>query len=120
MRLTGTEVDLLAHAMSAAVKRHETAAANLANANTPGFKAKEVRFEASFRAALAEGPKAALAVRPEVVLAEGLDEKSDGNNVLAEREYGLMQKNALVFNVMSAALRQKLAAMRHAISGSAR
>lgn len=33
-------------AMTAAVKRHEMAAANIANIDTPGYKAKDMNFEA--------------------------------------------------------------------------
>lgn len=120
MRLVGTEADLLARVMDASVKRHETTARNLANINTPGYRAQEVRFEESFREALEDDQSKALEVRPEIAEVEGLHVKADGNNVVMEREFSLMQRNAAVFNVMNSVLRQKFAMVKQAISGSPR
>jgi flagellar basal-body rod protein FlgB len=120
MNVTGTEVDILAKVMDASVRRHEVAAANLANVNTPNFKAKEVRFEEAFREAMKRDDDAALEVEPEVVESEGAVVKVNGNSVSMERELGLIHKNSLAFQVYNTMLRQKLSTLRAAISGSGR
>ena len=51
---------LLARLMDVAVLSNEVHAANLANSNTPGYRAKAVAFDSAFQSALdSGGPEAA-------------------------------------------------------------
>ena len=120
MNIGGIEVDLLARALDVSVKRHEVAATNLANIDTPQYRAKELRFEAAFRNAIKRDPKEALDLEPEIIDDESATEKSDGNTVSLEKEVGVMNKNALAFQVLGSAMRHKLSLMKQAITGAPR
>lgn len=120
MNVDTRDMDLLARAMNAALKRHETAAMNIANSSTPGFKARAVKFEEAFREALDKDPRSALTVEPEVFIDEDAPASADGNSVNLERELGLQQKNSTVYGVLNAVLRHKITTMKSAITGQPR
>lgn len=87
--------------------RQKLVAANVANADTPGYRTKDIDFEAEFRA-LAGGP-------PAVVEPAGLAVKNDGNNVSLDREARLLAENAMRFQAASAFLRSQIKLTRSAI-----
>ena len=53
MKVVNENLDLMAKLMTASTKRHAVHASNIANINTPNYKAKQMNFEESFRAAYA-------------------------------------------------------------------
>ena len=118
MSLLDGKISVLARAMDATALRHKVTAANMANINTPNFRAKELDFESTFRAALRQGDyDAAIKTQAEVVEREGAEVKVDGNSVHMEHEVGVLQKNAMMFDIYSSILRSKLQIMKRAISG---
>lgn len=88
--------------------RQKLAAANIANADTPGYKTRDVAF-ASELERLADGGD------PEVIEVEGLKTRNDGNNVSVDREARLLAENALRFSMASNLLRGQLRTVRSAI-----
>ena len=90
--------------------RQKLVASNLANADTPGYKAQDIDFQFEFTTLL-RGEK------PQTVTAQGLPEKPDGNNVNVDREARLLAENALRFNVASSLLRSQIKTVRTAIQG---
>ncbi|MCL6545772.1 MAG: flagellar basal body protein [Bryobacteraceae bacterium] len=90
--------------------RQKLVASNIANADTPGYKTKDIDFRAEFESLVAgAGPRAV-----EVV---GLTTRNDGNNVSLDRESRLLAENALRFSVASHLLRAEIRAVRSAIQG---
>jgi flagellar basal-body rod protein FlgB len=89
-------------------KRQQLVAANIANADTPGYKTKDIDFQFEFMS-LTEGAS------PNVVEASGLITKNDGNNVNMERESRLLAENALRFSLASNLLRGQIRNVRSAI-----
>jgi len=89
-------------------KRQQLVAANIANADTPGYKTKDIDFQFEFMS-LMEGAS------PNVVEAPGLQVKNDGNNVNMERESRLLAENALRFSLASNLLRAEIRSVRSAI-----
>jgi flagellar basal-body rod protein FlgB len=89
-------------------KRQQLVAANIANADTPGFKTKDIDFQFEFMSLMEGGS-------PNVVEASGLPVKNDGNNVNLERESRLLAENALRFNLASNLLRGEIRSVRSAI-----
>lgn len=85
---------------------------NIANVNTPNYKALEVAFEEEL-AKHADNPGAAKA---QIVEAAGA-ERADGNTVDIDRELGAMTKNALLYQAAAQIMATKMAAMRSAITG---
>ncbi len=91
--------------------RQRLVASNIANADTPGYKTKDIDFEAALKTSLA----ASSAMPAEV---SGLITKNDGNNVDLDREARLLSEDALRFSVGSNLLRSRLKVMRMAIEGN--
>lgn len=96
--------------------RQKLVASNIANIDTPGYKTKDIDFQAEFQS-LAQGP--AQEKPPAVREAPGLTVKSDGNNVSLDRESRLLSENALRFNVASNLMRAQLKMVEAAIKEGA-
>jgi len=101
----------LEHYMDLLGKRQQLVAANIANADTPGYKAKDIDFQFEFMSQMEGGS-------PNTIEATGLPVKNDGNNVSMERESRLLAENALRFNLASNLLRDQIKQVRAAISGA--
>ena len=86
--------------------RQKLVAANIANADTPGYHTRDIDFQLEFQQA---------ASAPEVVEVPGLRTKNDGNNVSLDREARLLSENALRFSVASQLLRAQIRDVRAAI-----
>ena len=87
--------------------RQKLVAANIANADTPGYRTQDIDFQAEFASTLAGPPHAA-----EV---DGLPTKNDGNNVSLDREARLLAENALRFQAASSLLHAQIGAVQTAI-----
>ena len=90
--------------------RQKLVASNIANADTPGYKTKDIDFQTEFQSQI-EGAQA----RP--VEVAGLKTKNDGNNVSLDREARLLAENALRFTVASNLMRSEIRAVKSAIQG---
>jgi flagellar basal-body rod protein FlgB len=95
--------------------RQRQVAANIANADTPGYHTRDVDFQSELRRQM-QG-SAPGASRPAPVLHEvaGLQVRNDGNNVNLDREARLLAENALRFNVASNLLRSQIRMVKSAI-----
>ena len=88
--------------------RQQVVASNIANADTPGYKTKDVDFRSELALQMGGGS-------PAVMEVSGLPTKNDGNNVDVDREARLLAENALRFNVASSLARSELQTVRSAI-----
>jgi flagellar basal-body rod protein FlgB len=91
--------------------RQKLVASNIANADTPGYKAVDVDFQSELARFASHEP------RPAAVEVQGLTVKNDGNNVSLDREARLLAENAIRFNIASNFLRSQLKLVRSAIDG---
>jgi len=98
----------LEHYMDLLGKRQRLMAANIANADTPGYRTRDIDFQFEYMS-LIKGTD------PHVVEVPGLGVKNDGNDVSLERETRLLAENALRFNFASNLLRAQIRAVRSAI-----
>jgi flagellar basal-body rod protein FlgB len=99
--------------LSYLTRRQEVIASNIANADTPGYRARDVNPPgpaSSFYAALSQASD----VLP-VAEVDGLISRSDGNNVSIDREARLLAETALKFNVATQLLRGQIKNLRSAI-----
>ena len=87
--------------------RQKVVASNVANADTPGYKTKDLNFQAEFQAVMSSGAQP--------VDVGGLPVKNDGNDVSLDREARLMAENALRFNFASTLMRSELTTIKEAI-----
>ncbi len=90
--------------------RQKLATANIANADTPGYKAQDIDFQFEFTT-LTQGQQ------PQIIQTPGLTTKADGNNVDVDREARMLAENAMRFNVASTLVRGQLKSIQAAISG---
>ena len=116
----------LGRQMTQAVARQAVAAGNLANLDTPGYRAKDVKFADVLDGELSAGvitttdpghigPPAGTA-RPEAAEASGLAARRDGNNVQLDRELLNMTKAGGDFTAAQTVLAAKFRLVRYAIN----
>jgi flagellar basal-body rod protein FlgB len=104
----GNTLGLLEHYLNLVSARQRLTAANIANADTPGYRTKDIDFTSELSSVLGVG-----AARP--VEVQGLVVKNDGNNVSLDRESRLLAENALRFNIAANLLRSQLNTIRMAV-----
>lgn len=98
--------------MNLLAARQKLVASNIANAETPGYHAKDIDFQFEFQSLAATyGPEA----KPHVIEAPGLKERNDGNNVSMDREMRLLSENALRFQFVSQLMKNQFQQYRRAI-----
>jgi len=88
--------------------RQKIVASNIANADTPGFKTKDLDFQSEFASALAGS-------QPQASEVAGLTVKNDGNNVSLDREARLLAENAMRFNLASSLIKERVRMVKDAI-----
>jgi flagellar basal-body rod protein FlgB len=94
--------------MSLLSTRQKLVAANIANADTPGYQTKDIDFQAELENQVSGS-------NPNVLEVAGLKTKNDGNNVNVDREARMLAENALRFSVASNLARAELSTVRSAI-----
>jgi len=115
----------LGRQMTRAVQREAVAAGNLANLDTPGYRAKELQFSDALNAELGAtlaatdarhigGPSGSAA--PAQTDVAGLASRRDGNNVQLDRELLGMTRAAADFTAAQSVLAAKFRLVRYAIN----
>ncbi len=125
----GKTVDILQRTMDVSVLRQDVIANNIANANTPNFKASYIDFESQLKAALdSEKNRSSFhesltnprdipfsqpidyrTVRPRKYLDWQTTVKNDGNNVDIEQQAMLQLNNQLSYTLMAQSVRDMFA-----------
>ena len=90
--------------------RQKLVASNIANADTPGYKTKDIDFRGEFESQLTN-------LEPTVVEVSDLKTKNDGNNVDMDREARLLSENALRFSVAATLAHSEIQTLKEAIQG---
>jgi flagellar basal-body rod protein FlgB len=98
----------LEHYLDLLSVRQKLVASNVANADTPGYKTRDIDFQFEFMGQV-DG------LQPQVTEAEGLMTRNDGNNVNLDREARLLAENAIRFNAASSLLKSQVRILRTAI-----
>jgi flagellar basal-body rod protein FlgB len=100
--------------------RQEVLAANLANADTPGFKALDFDFGSALREATARhgaGAGSEPGARPQLLYRVPAQVALDGNSVEADAERAKMADNAVRYETALRVLTGKIKTMLSAIQG---
>lgn len=98
----------LEHYLDLLGTRQKLVAGNIANADTPGYKTRDLDFQFEFQSHV-DG------LGPSVVGVDGLKVKNDGNDVSMDREARLLAENAIRFDLASSLLKSQLKIVRAAI-----
>ena len=115
--------------------RHEVLSANIANADTPGYRPRDLEFTSVMRAAAESGvtsngettlrgeSKAPVDLdlqsaiyEPEYPDSRHGEDRLDGNAVSLDRQMALMTENSLAYETSLTLLSRALGALRYAIS----
>jgi flagellar basal-body rod protein FlgB len=88
--------------------RQKLVASHIANADTPGYKTKDIGFQFEFLSQIKNGA-------PNVIEAPGSVVKNDGNNVSVDREARLLSETDLRFNLAAALMKTQMKLMTDAI-----
>jgi len=127
-------IDTLQQGLSAAWTRNAVIRNNIANVETPGFKASDVEFETLLSGAIKKntennfvgtkthprhvdiGSARPLSVSPRIVERKGLSIRMDGNNVDIEDENVKLAQNSLYYNTLLEKMNSEIRRLRMAIS----
>jgi flagellar basal-body rod protein FlgB len=125
---------LLAFSMRVRAARHEMLAANVANADTPGYRPRDIDFDSVMKAAAEIEPHPALremqmglvsaipleshamGAGPAALQSGHGEERLDGNSVSLDRQITMMTENALAYETSMTLLSRTMASLRYAIS----
>jgi flagellar basal-body rod protein FlgB len=124
IRFSGADAYLRA-AMSGLAARQRTIANNVANVDTPGFKASEVRFENVLNSAITRARPGAPpnqtnldAAARRTSLVNGTTSRADGNNIDIDREMEMLSEANLNYSALTQAMSTRLGILRAVIKGS--
>jgi len=124
-------MDVMQKGLSAAWTRNAVIRNNLANIETPGFKASYVEFESFFKRAVEEtgfvgtrthprhieiGTSSLDNLRPMIFQSRDLSMRKDGNNVDIESENVRLAQNSIFYNTLMEKLNSEIRRLRLAIS----
>jgi flagellar basal-body rod protein FlgB len=134
LRLFNSTHQLLELSLRGRAARHEVLSANIANADTPGYRPRDLDFNAAIRSAVESGALNAgeTTQRGEASATAGLDLQSalyepefpdsrhgedrlDGNAVSLDRQMALITENSLAYETSLTLLSRALAGLRYAI-----
>lgn len=134
-RLFGTTINLLGKSLDLRVQNHNRISANIANAETPGYRPTTLSFEKELQGALRDKSGATppiTNIRHIPLKGVGADLESlqgtvidvsanstgiDGNGVELENEMGRMVENQIMYNADIQFLSKKFAKLMLAIKG---
>jgi flagellar basal-body rod protein FlgB len=131
MRIFGPVVDGLRTAIDLYAARHRVITENLANVETPGYRARDLDFRAALARAFAPpapepaagGERIAIAELggdepPQVIVDRSTPVKVDGNSVDVDTEMARLSENTLRITALSRMLARQYAVLKSAIDGS--
>ncbi|MEI6125802.1 MAG: flagellar basal body rod protein FlgB [Pseudomonadota bacterium] len=132
--LFGPTYSLLSKVLDLRSQRHTLISSNVANADTPGYKAGAINFEDELNKMLPSNSKLKLSttnekhmpmadpdfsdLKPSIVLETGKVQRVDGNTVDLEKEVVEMSKNQLMYGAMTQIIKKKIEGLQSAISGT--
>ncbi|HXZ79912.1 MAG TPA: flagellar basal body protein [Terriglobales bacterium] len=107
------EIVTLTRALDLAAMRHGLISSNMANVDTPGYRTRDIDFQAELGKAQIYS---SVAEHPPIRQVKGLVERPDGNNVSLERESLLLSDNQLRYRMATELLRAEFHRLLSAIN----
>ncbi|MCB0383890.1 MAG: flagellar basal body rod protein FlgB [Bdellovibrionales bacterium] len=128
--------DALGASVNMRLLRQSITSSNIANAETPGYKAKKVDFEDALARAIdvqgmrqmnatsgehfATGPGSISRVRADVYDNPDINVTNDGNTVDMEKEMATLAENSILYRAALQLINKKLAALKYAATEGTR
>lgn len=120
---------ILKNGLDASATRQKTASSNIANVNTPGYKASKVNFESELAKAMSNNGAAmvktheghlgganASDVKGEVKVIDGISMDETGNNVDIDKEMVDLAANEIYYSALIEQVNRKLSVMSFVIT----
>jgi flagellar basal-body rod protein FlgB len=120
---------LLKNALSASYIRQETLSNNIANVNTPNYKANRVIFEEELKKAISKshigmqathqnhiGGNVAQEIQAKIIKDKSTTMRNDGNNVDIDLEMANLAANQLLYNTLIQQTNSKISTLRYVIN----
>ena len=121
MELFDKNIQILEKSMDMYLVRHSVIADNIANAETPQFKARRVDFEQELQRASEQQDvglgRNIASIAPNVYQDTESEVGSDLNTVDMDREMADMTKNDLKYSAATQSISKKFALLKYAIGG---
>jgi flagellar basal-body rod protein FlgB len=117
------DIDVLSKSLDMYLTRQAVIADNIANAETPGYKARRVEFESQLQAAVEAQenpsfpPRDIGSISAKVYQDPESERGQDLNTVDMDREMAEMTKNELRYNAATSAISRKFSLLKYSISG---
>jgi len=102
-------IEAMSKAMSLRLKRHAAIAGNIANADTPGYRPKQIAFEDSLqRAVLGRSVGNLEKVEGRIFTIDDGTPRPDGNSVNMDKQMANMTENTLLYSATAEFVARKL------------
>lgn len=108
----------LAQVLTVRQQRHEVIASNLANIETPGYRARELDFRTALREAFETAEEGRPATAPRVVADVEAPARADGNTVDLDLQMAKLSENAGSYTTCARLLAKEFEHLREAIEGT--
>jgi len=109
----------LADALTLRQRRHEVLASNLANVETPGYRARELDFATALQDAFAgQETDAGAGLEPRVVEDPTAPARADGNTVDLDMQMAKLASNGTGYLALARILGHRIGLLRQAIEGT--
>lgn len=129
--LFDSTISLIGHSLDLRVSRHNVLASNIANIETPGYRALDIRFEDELRKldGSARGkvlvsthpghiaPDTERSVNPQVFLVSAEPGSLDGNSVGVDSEMVKLSANSMMYAIATKFMQYKFSRLMTAIKG---
>jgi flagellar basal-body rod protein FlgB len=116
MRIFGPVIQGLGQALDLYQTRHRVLAENIANAETPGYRARDLDFGSALTRAFDGGAEGGAADEAQPVVDTRAAVKVDGNSVDIDTEMARLSQNALKIVALSQIIAKKYAGLRAVIT----
>ncbi len=112
MNVGGSTLDYLASALRGLDAQRQAHEHNVANIETPGFRARRVSFEDSLKRAINDGDSSGVSYTTTL---SNLSTRWDGNNVRIDDEMTALEENALKQQLVTRAVNDQFGLTRAAL-----
>lgn len=113
--MLGPHTQLVTRYLDLLSQSQRVTATNIANADTPGYRTRQLEFGAALRAALDNPANASAAEQAPISELGTLPVKNDGNDVVLERELEQLSETGVRFSHALLMLKGRIKAVRDAI-----
>lgn len=116
MRIFDPVIQGLGHALDLYQARHRVLAENVANAETPGYRARDLDFGSTLARAFEAGADSEAGEAAEPLVDTRATLKIDGNSVDLDTEMARLSQNAFKITALSQIIAKKYASLRAVIN----